>query len=417
MKLDRILSVLIVAVIALAAVIGGMKWSRLTRTPAEPRTPAAKLSLLVVGVEGLDLSVVERLSREGRLPNITRLMAEGATGVFANPGKTVPLEIAWTSLVSGVAPEKLGMGGPIQVTKDGVTKTVPAPLTPEARTAETLWTILSAKKSRVAVLNWPGTWPVEEVNGVMVGPYATYVLEREHTGEPGANPSNGVYPASERAALDPLIRGLDGTTRGDLSEFVNLDSKLGLEALVGKTYEVLALAVAGDRSMLRLARRTADDPGVQDVFVFLSGLDSVTTRFWHYAHPADIMLERVGERSRGLLEGQIEALGATIDRYYEATDAMIGELMPMVRDDGTIAIIASHGYAGLEYDEKGNPKLGANMWSGEGLWILKGPRSAKGVTTSTGALLDVAPTIAAAADIALPPGIDGKVRQEMLAPR
>jgi hypothetical protein len=417
MKLDRILSILIVAVVAVAAVIGGMKWSRLARTPAEPRTPAGKLSLLVVGVEGLDLSIVERLSREGRLPNITRLMAEGATGVFANQGKTVPLELAWTSLVTGVASEKLGMGAPIQVTKDGVTKTARAPLIPKVRTAETLWTVLSAKGSRVAVLNWPGTWPVEEVNGVMVGPYATYVLEREHSSEPGADPSKGVYPASERAALDPLIRGAGGTTRGDLSEFVNLDSKLGLEALVGQTYGVLALAVAGDRSMLRLARRAADGAGVQDMFVFLSGLDSVTSRFWHYAHPADIMLERAGERGRGLLEGQIETLGGTIDRYYEATDAMIGELLPMVRDDGTIAIIASHGYVGLEYDEKGNPKLGANMWSGEGLWILKGPRSAKGATTSAGTLLDVAPTIAAAADIALPPGIDGKVREEMLAVR
>ena len=417
MKLNRILSILIVAVVVVAAVIGGMKWSRLARTPAEPRTPGAKLSLLVVGVEGLDLSILERLSREGRLPNITRLMAEGATGVFANTGKTVPLELAWTSLVTGVAPEKLGMGGPVQVTKDGVTKTARAPLTPKVRTAETLWTVLSAKGSRVAVLNWPGTWPAEEVNGVMVGPYAIYLLEREHSSELGADPSKGVYPASERAVLDPLIRGIEGTTRGDLSEFVNLDSKLGLEALVGKTYEVLALAVAGDRSMLRLARRTADGAGAQDMFVFLSGLDSVTARFWHYAHPADVMLEKAGERGRGLLEGQNETLGATIDRYYEATDAMIGELTPMVRDDGTIAIIASHGYAGLEYDESGNPKLGANMWSGEGLWILKGPRSAKGARTSAGTLLDVAPTIAAAADIALPPGIDGKVREEMLVPR
>jgi hypothetical protein len=417
MKLDRILSILIAAVIVIAVVIGGVKWSQLKRTPAEPRTPAAKLSLLVVGVEGLDLSVVERLSREGRLPNITRLMEEGATGVFTNLGKTVPLEMAWTSLASGVAPEKLGMGGPVQVTKDGVTKTVRAPLTPEVRTAETFWTVLSAKGSRVAVLNWPGTWPVEEVNGVMVGPYATYTLEREHSGEPGADASKGVYPASERAALDPLIRGLEGTTRQDLAEFINLDSKLGLEALVGKTYEVLALAVAGDRSVLRLARRTAEGAGAQDMFVFLGGLDSVTSRFWHYTHPADIMLERVGERTRELLEGQIEALGGTIDRYYEATDAMIGELVPMVRDDGTIAILASHGYVGLEYDEKGNPKLGANMWSGEGLWILKGPRSAKGARTSGGTLLDVPATIAAATGIALPSGVDGKVREEMLAAR
>jgi hypothetical protein len=417
MKLDRILSVLVIAVIALAAVIGGTKWSRPARTPAEPPTPAARLSLLVVGVDGLDLSIVERLSREGRLPNLTRLMAEGATGVFANLGRAVPLEISWTSLASGAAPQGLGVGRPTETSKNKATETGAAPPGPELHPTETLWTILSARGSRVAVLNWPATWPAEEVNGVMVGPYVTYVLEREHSGEPGTDPSKGVYPASERAALDPLIRGFEGTTRGDLSEFVNLDSRLGLEALVGKTYEVLAIAVAGDHSVLRLARRTADDAGIQNMFVFLSGLDSVTARFWHYAHPVDIMLERAGERNRGLLEGQVEALGATIDRYYEATDAMIGELMPMVRDDGTVAIIASHGYVGLEYDEKGDPRIGANMWSDEGLWILKGPRSAKGARTSTGTLLDVAPTIAAAADIVMPPGIDGKVWEEMLAAR
>jgi arylsulfatase A-like enzyme len=113
----------------------------------------------------------------------------------------------------------------------------------------------------------------------------------------------------------------------------------------------------------------------------------------------------------------VEALGAVIDRYYETEDATLGELLKMAADDGTVAVIASHGYVGLRYGATGNLKMGAEMYSEQGLFIIRGPRIAKNVRATDGTLLDVAPTIMAAAAIPAPATIDGKVHEEVLVAR
>jgi hypothetical protein len=408
MKLDRTLVILALVVFAAAAIVGGIKMSRVESGPTTSPTAPGTVSLLVVGLEGLEISIVEKLSAEGRLPNLMRLMREGATGEFTSLGKLTDRRIAWTSLVTGVSPENQGVGG-TTVSHRG--EVVDAPLTPQYRTVGTIWTALSEAGSGVAVLGWPGTWPVEEIKGVMIGPYKHYYPEREHQG----NPLEAIHPIERHTELDPLIIGRGTNDRRDLARFVDTNTRLGFEALIGKSYETLDVAVAGDRSMVALSRHLAADPGIESVFVALDGIENVSQRFWHYSQPDVIEWERFDVETHRFLEGQVETLGMTIERYYDFVDELLGELMELVGDDGVLAVVTDHGYSGLELDDRGKLKIGEHMYSEKGLWIIRGPSVARGARVDGGSLLDFAPTVMKAAAIPAPDVVEGVAREEAFA--
>ena len=409
MSVEKILVALVVVVLVVAAVIVGIKMNGGGDEPA-PVVLAGEgdASLVVIGVQGLEASMVERLTAEGRLPNLARLISDGATGRYSTLGRTVDPRIVWTSLVTGMLPENQGVGGTKLSHRGEIVK---APLVPAARTVGTLWTYLPDAGESCGVIHWPGTWPVEEIDGVMVGPYSTYVLEREH----GGDPAQAMFPPSQYERLDPIVLDRAHYARRDLSRFIDLDSSQGLEALVGQNYIALSGAYAADRSAVDLATVLSSEGDVDDLLVCLAGADAVSQRFWHYMETEAIERVDVSESARLLLEGQVEALGTTVERYYDYLDELVGELVALAGEGGTVVVLTDHGYGGIPLDAAGLPIVGTAMHSEEGLWIAAGPRVAAGATADHGELIDVAPTIMAVAGLAIPEGLDGEVHEEIIA--
>ncbi len=409
MKTERILIVLIIVVLAAGLFVLVPKISRRQEAPAPVAGDVApgSVSLLIVGIEGLEQSIVERLVAEGRMPNLARLMTEGAVGGFPTLGKSVDGRIVWTSLVTGVTPENQGIGGRHESKRGDMVKT---PLKPRFRTVDTIWTVLSNAGTPVAVMGWPGTWPVEEVDGAMVGGYTQYVLDRHHE----ETRERACYPLHLASEFDALIVDMESIKRRDLSRFVDLESDLGLEALSGQNYIALQTAVGGDRSMVSAALYAAGELGIANVLVYLGGVDEVSQRFWHYMDPEAMRNLPSDGPEREHLDKLSDALDETIDRYYEFIDELVGELTASVGENGTVAVIANHGYVGIEFDSAGRPKIGLEMHSERGFWILSGPRVVAGARVEEAALFDVAPTIMQAASIPIPDTTEGTPRREML---
>lgn len=410
MRVEKILVVLILLVLASTAVIFGIKMSGGEELPAPAAVSGTgEASLLVIGIQGMEASMLERLSGEGRLPNLTRLIDGGAVGEYSTLGRETDARIVWTSLVTGMLPENQGVGGQ-RLSRRG--EMVDAPLMPKARTVGALWTYLGEAGEKSAVLGWPGTWPVEEIEGLMVGPHSTYVLERMH----GGRREDAVSPVSEYDRLDPLMLDADRFVRRDLERFVDMDSTMGLESLVGQNYIVLSGAVAADRSVADLASLIASGGEVSSLFVCLAGLDVVSQRFWHYMETEAIDVVDVSEDTRRMLEGQVEALGTTVERYYEYTDEVVGELIGLTGEGATVVVLTDHGYAGISLDAAGMPLVGTDMHSEEALMVAAGPRVSAGATAAHGELIDVAPTIMAAAGLDVPDGLDGRILEGVITP-
>jgi predicted AlkP superfamily phosphohydrolase/phosphomutase len=112
--------------------------------------------VLVLGLDGATLDVIEPLARSGRLPHLAKLMEEGAWGVLEStlPPVTIP---AWVSMMTGKNPGRLGMYDLLKRQGYGVepngycySKHVP------------LWHTLNRYGIRTGVMNLPGTYPPEE---------------------------------------------------------------------------------------------------------------------------------------------------------------------------------------------------------------------------------------------------------------
>jgi predicted AlkP superfamily phosphohydrolase/phosphomutase len=406
-RTDRILVALIVVLVIGAAVLAGVKVRRAGPDSTEMGLPSNKLSLLVIGISGFEDSVFERLSAEGRLPNLTALSEEGAVGRYSTLPRGTDPRIIWTSLMTGVAPENQGVGGKVMSPRGDL---VSAPLVPESRTAETIWTILGNQEQSSGVLGWPGTWPAETVNGVTVVPHSTFVLERSHGGAPGQL----VYPVAEYEAVSRLIIDPLSVKRSDLALFVNMESVLGLEALIGQNYTSLENAYASDRSMTDVAWLVTGNPGVANAFVCLTGTDVVSQRFWHYMDRSAMSRLAMGEEELRLLDNQAEALGVTIDRYYEFVDGLVGQLVALADPGATVAVVTDFGYSGVSLNASGQPMIGSSMHSERGMCILRGPRVIAGARANGASILDVAPTIMAASSIPLPAKLDGHVIESFI---
>ncbi|MCL5256546.1 MAG: alkaline phosphatase family protein, partial [Chloroflexi bacterium] len=85
-------------------------------TPLHPMEPDSKPtssgtcrpSVVLLGLDGADFGLVDRLIELGKLPNLQKLREEGASGVLQStyPSFTAP---AWTSFITGLWPGKHGI--------------------------------------------------------------------------------------------------------------------------------------------------------------------------------------------------------------------------------------------------------------------------------------------------------------------
>ena len=66
--------------------------------------------LIVLGFDGVDHAVVQRLLAEGRLPNLAALAAEGSSRSLASTNPAIS-PVSWSSLITGLNPGRTGIDG------------------------------------------------------------------------------------------------------------------------------------------------------------------------------------------------------------------------------------------------------------------------------------------------------------------
>ncbi len=129
-----------------------------------PPSPEGKLApkVLVIGLDGATFNLLEPMVEAGRLPTIGRLINEGASAVLRStiPPVTIP---AWVSMLTGKNPGKLGV---YDLLRRVGYRTEPNSLCFEGNAP--VWRILNKHGVSTGLLNIPGTYPPEEVDGFMV---------------------------------------------------------------------------------------------------------------------------------------------------------------------------------------------------------------------------------------------------------
>jgi len=279
--------------ILLAALLiaGALTLAVAVRRPAV--TPARRAPLLVIGIDGGEWKVIRRLWGEGKLPHLKALAGRGVAGTLRTAYNSSP--VIWTTIATGVTPPVHGITDFVVATPRG-----DVPISSAVRKVPALWNMLSRTGQRVAVLGWWGSWPAEEVNGVVASDRALLDLEAR------------VSPASYLPRFLADLRGADA----DPGLFTADEAQ------------------RRDRVMARSAARLVGD-GYDLVLLYFRSTDIVSHNEWKYFEP---------ERFAAVDARELAERRDRIPRVYEAVDREIGRILAATPPSANVVVLSDHGF-------------------------------------------------------------------------
>lgn len=120
--------------------------------------------VFVIGLDGATFDLIEPWVKEGKLPNLAKIMKEGVHGELES---TIPpiTQVACSSFMTGMNPGKHGI---FRFVEGRYQSHRLRPVNRSSLRARPFWSILSESGKRVGLINVPITYPPEEINGFIV---------------------------------------------------------------------------------------------------------------------------------------------------------------------------------------------------------------------------------------------------------
>ncbi|MDP6934534.1 MAG: alkaline phosphatase family protein, partial [Myxococcota bacterium] len=149
--------------------------------------------VVVVGFDGLDRTLLERMVEDGELPHFGRLIEEGSLNDMALT-RPIRSPILWTSMATGYREQEHGIGG---------WSTASGALFDASKVRSLrLWDAATRHGRSSLVVGWLVTWPASPIEGQMVTDRFAWTppMDRNPHGEGlpgGTSSSRGLtYPSS-----------------------------------------------------------------------------------------------------------------------------------------------------------------------------------------------------------------------------
>lgn len=291
--------------------------------------------LLILGLDGATLDLVEPWAADGTLPHLARLLDQGAWGRLAStvPAATFP---SWTSFMTGVNP---GRHGVFDFTRRERGEYAVRFVNATYRKAPTIWRLLSDAGKRVSVLGLPGTYPPEPINGYMVSGFDTPVTTRAD--------ASFVHPP----AFADEVAAAGGFPFADFQEFS-----------IGPGWHAAAcrsLCDGIDRKVALAHRLLAREPW--DCLMLLFGeSDTAAHHFWGLHDDGSPRHDAA----------QAAALGDPLRTVYAALDAAVGRLLAAA-PGASVLVVSDHGFGGA-----GTTAVRLNRWLAQQGLLRFAPRAA-----------------------------------------
>lgn len=280
--------------------------------------------VLVIGLDAATFRIIDPLLEQGRLPNLGRLMAEGASGPLRS---TIPplSPAAWVSAMTGRNPGRHGVFDFRHVDPNELHGRKPTFVRSQEYAGSTVFDLLGGAGMRVGAFYIPLTYPAWPVNGVMVSGPITPDHRRAYT-----------YPEALSERLGEIARHISP------SHLENFDERAFRDELAWDTERHFEIGL-----------QLLEEEGPFDLFWFhLHSLDSAQHRFWKYLEPGG-----AGQpESRG--DGRADSgLAGTIEQLYGLADRGLGRLLERIGPDSLALVVSDHGARA-----KGATQVRFNAW-------------------------------------------------------
>lgn len=276
--------------------------------------------VLLICLDGASWNVMQPMIDNGQLPNIKQLMGRGSFGKL-NTFPPLLSEVIWTSIATGKSPKLHGIGD--RFMKDPQTQEF-IYVTSNFRKSKTAWDILSVGSKKIGVINYPVTWPLTKINGVMISARTTEIDFIKYSD------NDMSYPSFANLCSQP-----------EFDTFKNIGPSFFADIEKDKFPEFWWQVENKDKFMFNFSKHLLKKYDFDFFCLYIQGIDIVSHRFWHYLFPKDTY-SSTDDRDK---------YKKAIMNYYMWSDAAIGELLKLCDKDTTVIIISDHGFEAMGNDD------------------------------------------------------------------
>lgn len=379
-----------------------------------PRRDPFVHRLFVFALDGATWDLLDPLLAAGETPNLARLVESGVRADLRTLEPTLSPAI-WTTVATGTTPNQHGILGFEGVPGQTMT-TLP---NSNMRRRKTYWNVLSDFAIPTGTVGWWASWPADPLcpGSFLVSDRVPYT-RMEAAIHRAPLDAGDVVPDTLEDVVLPLVERPDDIDPAVITHFLQLEDPalqrrfLDIGYQMGSFLPEFKFVYQSDLSTIRMARAAMAALPVNVLSVYVTGIDTVSHLYWHFAFPEQFPRYEIPA-------SEVARFGDVIRLYYRQVDDWLGELLAAVGEDTTVLVLSDHGFGGT----------GNLPWSGghgritpgapiapAGIFILSGPGAASGVRVARAHVLDVAPTILHLMGLPAADDMPGSVLADALAP-
>jgi predicted AlkP superfamily phosphohydrolase/phosphomutase len=259
----------------------------------------------VIGIDGATFDLLGPMLDAGHMPNLKRLMAEGASGVLTTTIPPVSAS-AWVSMATGTNPGQHGMIDFTYPREDGYDIEVSNGLSWQA---PPLWYYVGRAGGKSGIISLPMVYPPRPIHGYML---ATFLAPSEE--------ANYTYPPGLKGEIEEAVGHfpvqMDESARGrDRAIFVQAVTEMELQRSRVVSYLL--------------------DTKPWDFFVYvMETTDNLQHEIWHIIDPNHPRHD----------PAEAERVLPAIENYYRTVDEQIGVMLARIPRDALVIVMSDHGF-------------------------------------------------------------------------
>lgn len=340
-------------------------WERTRPVVEIARLARAEKPVIFIGLDGGDWQLLDDYISRGLMPNLSRLVREGASGTLTT--EHPPLSaILWTTMMTGVSPVEHQV---LDFTHFNRVTGKKEPITSTERKAPAIWNMETMAGKSVAVFGLWATYPAEPVHGLLASDRLFTFLFSE-----AAPPPNAVYPPSRQPWARDHVAAAEKAVNFELmKQYLPWLPEADYEALVreanpySKPPSALRRILVETEVYRRLSLNLLASSIPDLTIIYIQGTDVVGHVFAPYAPP----------KQPEVSDSDYEKYHLVPVQYFQTVDRFLGELTRIAdAAHATIVISSDHGFHWKE-DRPVNVSSVANATAAkwhriEGIYLLRG---------------------------------------------
>ncbi len=272
----------------------------------------APRNLLIIGIDGATLDLIEPWARQGKLPTFSRLIEHGAAGRLQStvPPLTSP---AWISALTGVNPGKHNIFDFFTLMEGSYRR---RPVNSSDIKAELLWEMANRAGKTAGILNAPLSYPVQPLNGFLISGMLTPERSRDQ-----------IYPPDLKRELDAAVPGYRFTEDFRLIVAGDLEAlRRDIIETTEKTAQVAHYLLTKKRPHL--------------FFVLFDGMDRMLHFFWKFMDPDHPRYQA----------SDVARFADAILAYHQLIDRILSTFLDQIDDTTDLIVLSDHGFGPLHKD-------------------------------------------------------------------